>query len=74
MSPHSRKISLDSADIRILRELQRDAARPVAEIAAAVGMSQTPCWRRIKRLREEGVIRATVAVLDRARLGLDFAA
>jgi Lrp/AsnC family transcriptional regulator len=66
------KISLDPGDVRILRELQRDSSRPVAEIAKAVNMSQTPCWRRIKRLKELGVIRATVAILDREALGLDF--
>jgi len=66
------KISLDAGDIKILRELQRDASRPVAEIAKAVAMSQTPCWRRIKRLKEAGVIKATVAILDREALGLDF--
>ncbi len=66
------KISLDAGDIRILRELQRDASRPVAEIAKAVNMSQTPCWRRIKRLKDAGVIKATVAILDREMLGLDF--
>lgn len=70
----SAKISLDSGDIRILRELQRDASRPVAEIAKSVGMSQTPCWRRIKRLKDAGVIRQTVALLDRRLLGLDFVA
>lgn len=66
------KISLDSGDIRILRELQRDASRPVAEIAKAVSMSQTPCWRRIKRMKDAGVIKRTVAILDREALGLDF--
>ncbi|TCT06496.1 AsnC family transcriptional regulator [Tepidamorphus gemmatus] len=70
----SARISLDAGDIRILRELQRDASRPVAEIAKAVGMSQTPCWRRIKRLKDAGVIRQTVALLDRRLLGLDFVA
>lgn len=69
---NSEKISLDSGDIRILRELQRDASRPVAEIAKAVSMSQTPCWRRIKRMKDAGVIKRTVAILDRDALGLDF--
>ncbi|ESR22991.1 transcriptional regulator, AsnC family [Lutibaculum baratangense AMV1] len=68
----SRKIHLDVADMRILRELQEDAARSVAEIAKAAGLSQTPCWRRIKRLKDEGVLSATVAVVDRHALGLDF--
>jgi Lrp/AsnC family transcriptional regulator len=70
----SGRITLDPGDIRILKELQRDSSRSVAEIANAVGMSQTPCWRRIKRLRETGVIRAQVSLLDRAALGLDFVA
>ncbi len=64
--------SLDAGDIRILRELQTDASRSVAEIAKSVGMSQTPCWRRIKRLKDLGVVRATVALIDREALGLGF--
>lgn len=71
---NSRKVSLDPGDVRILKELQSDASRPVAEIAKAVGMSQTPCWRRIKRLKDMGVVRAQVALLDREALGLDFVA
>ncbi|MEM7696187.1 MAG: Lrp/AsnC family transcriptional regulator [Pseudomonadota bacterium] len=59
-------------DLRIIRELQVDASRPVAEIAAAVGLSQTPCWRRIKRLRETGVVRRVVAVVDAEAVGLAF--
>lgn len=63
-------IVLDDADRRILDELQRDANRPVAEIALAVGLSQSPCWRRIQRLREAGVILGEVALLDRRAVGL----
>ncbi|GAB5376689.1 MAG: Lrp/AsnC family transcriptional regulator [Acuticoccus sp.] len=59
-------------DLRILRAMQDDASRPVAEIAAEVGLSQTPCWRRIKRLRETGAIRAIVAVVDPEAVGLSF--
>lgn len=62
--------SLDTTDRRILALLQEDATRPVAEIAAAVGLSQTPCWRRIQRLRADGVIERTVAILDPVRVGL----
>lgn len=62
-------MNLDRLDVNILRELQADAARPVAEIAAAVNLSLNACWRRIKRLEEEGVIRGRVALLDAARLG-----
>ena len=65
--------SLDEGDLRILKELQQDASRSVAEIAKVVGMSQTPCWRRIKRLKDLGIIRQTVSLVDRGSLGLGFA-
>jgi Lrp/AsnC family transcriptional regulator len=60
---------LDDADRRILRELQRDSARSVTEIAEIVGLSHAPCWRRIQRLRADGVIQREAAVLDRSKLG-----
>jgi Lrp/AsnC family transcriptional regulator len=62
------KISLDSFDRRILSCLQEDADMPLAEIARTVGLSTTPCWRRINRLQEAGIIRAKVALLDRKAL------
>jgi len=62
---------LDMFDRRILAELQQDAARSVAEIAEIVGLSQSPCWRRIQRLREEGVIKGQVALIDRRKVGLN---
>jgi Lrp/AsnC family transcriptional regulator len=62
---------LDRYERAILRELQRDAAQTTAEIAAKVGLSPSPCWRRIARLEREGVIRGRVAVLDRRKLGLN---
>jgi Lrp/AsnC family transcriptional regulator len=68
------EIDLDPADIRILRALQKDASRAVAEIAREAGMSQTPAWRRIKRLKEAGIIRAVVALVDRHAVGLKFVA
>jgi len=64
------KIDLDQLDIKILTELQRDAAPPVAELAEKIGLSTNACWRRIKRLEETGVIRARVALLDPQKLGL----
>lgn len=64
--------SLDAVDARILDLIQHDASLSVAEIAERVGLSSSPCWRRIKRLEEEGVIQRRVTVLDRERLGLDF--
>jgi Lrp/AsnC family transcriptional regulator len=59
------KISLDSFDRKILECLQTEADMPLAEIAKKVGLSTTPCWRRIKRLQDEGIVRARVAILDR---------
>src|SRR5256885_11407075 len=59
------KMSLDSFDRKILDCVQGDADMPLAEIARWVGLSTTPCWRRINRLQEIGVIRARVALLDR---------
>ena len=63
-------ISLDAIDRRILRELQTDATIPVAELAERVGLSQTPCWKRVTRLTDEGVIARKVALLDREKLDL----
>lgn len=59
---------LDEIDRRILAALQGDATRPVAELAEQVGLSTTPCWRRVQRLEQAGYIRARVALLDRRRL------
>lgn len=59
---------LDAFDLRILALLQEDASRPLAEIAEAVGLSPTPCWRRIQKLEEAGHIRRRVALLDRTKL------
>nr|WP_292910358.1 Lrp/AsnC family transcriptional regulator [Niveispirillum sp.] len=61
---------LDQIDRKILATLQEDAAGSVAEIAERAGVSQTPCWRRIKRLEEDGIIRKRVALLDPAKLNL----
>jgi len=55
---------LDAMDLKILRILQDDCTLPVAEIGKAVGLSTTPCWRRIQKLEEAGVIKRRVALLD----------
>lgn len=60
--------TLDDVDRRILLHLQRDAAMPMAELAEHAGLSASPCWRRVQRLTEAGVIRARVALLDPARI------
>ena len=61
--------TLDAIDIKILELMQEDASLSTAELAEQVGLSQSPCWRRIQRLREEGYIKAIVAVVDHQRLG-----
>ena len=63
-------IALDLFDRKILAILQEDATVAVADIAERIGLSATPCWKRIKRLEREGVIQRRVAILDRDRLGL----
>jgi Lrp/AsnC family transcriptional regulator, cysteine-sensing transcriptional activator len=61
---------VDPTDRAILACLQEDATMPVAEIARRVGLSSTPCWRRIQKLEEAKVIRARVALLDRQQLNV----
>ncbi|HEX8379078.1 MAG TPA: Lrp/AsnC family transcriptional regulator [Allosphingosinicella sp.] len=61
---------MDATDLKILAILQEDSSVSVGEIAGRVGLSQTPCWRRIQRLEESGVIRRRVALLDPAAIGL----
>jgi Lrp/AsnC family transcriptional regulator len=55
---------LDEMDVKILRILQTDCTRPVAEIGKEVGLSTTPCWRRVQKLEEAGIIQRRVAILD----------
>ncbi len=55
---------MDRLDRKILRLLQEDATLAVADVAKKVGLSTTPCWRRIQKLEEEGVIKRRVALLD----------
>ncbi|ABR60438.1 winged helix-turn-helix transcriptional regulator [Sinorhizobium medicae] len=55
---------MDRLDRKILRLLQEDSTLAVADLAKKVGLSTTPCWRRIQKMEEEGVIRRRVALLD----------
>jgi DNA-binding Lrp family transcriptional regulator len=64
-------ISLDAADLKILAALQEDAGLSTVDLAERAGVSQSVCWRRIQRLKDEGVILRQVTLLDRARLGLE---
>ena len=59
---------LDRMDRKILDILQKDCTLPVAEIGKQIGLSTTPCWRRIQKLEEAGVIKRRVAVLDPPRV------
>jgi len=54
----------DEMDLKILRILQEDCTMPVADISKRIGLSTTPCWRRIQKLEEDGVIRRRVALLN----------
>jgi Lrp/AsnC family transcriptional regulator len=62
--------NLDNLDLRILRELQSAADLSMQELGERVGLSHTPCWRRVKRLQDQGVIRQRVALLDAKQLQL----
>lgn len=61
---------MDAIDRKILRELQADASLSIAELADRVGLSQTPCWKRIQKLEAAGVITGRVALVSPDKLGL----
>src|SRR5215469_5948294 len=63
-------MALDRFDRRILALLQQDAALPIAALADKVGLSPSPCWRRVQKLEAEGYIRARVALLDARKMNL----
>ena len=61
---------LDRLDREILRLISHDASLSLADIAAKVGLTPTPCWKRIRRMEQDGIILRRVAVLDPAKVGL----
>ena len=63
---------IDNIDAKILHLIQSDAGLSVSDISEQVGLSSSPCWRRIKRMEELGIIKGRVTLLDRKTLGLDF--
>jgi DNA-binding Lrp family transcriptional regulator len=63
-------VKIDSIDQKILDALQADGQLSSQALAERVGLSTSPCWRRVRRLQEQGVIRATVALVDAERVGL----
>ena len=60
---------MDEMDRRILRILQEDCSLPVSDVARQVGLSNSPCWKRINRMQNDGIIKRHTAVLDAGRLG-----
>jgi Lrp/AsnC family transcriptional regulator, leucine-responsive regulatory protein len=66
----SEEIILDRYSRRILVELQRDARLTVQQLSERVGLSATPCWKRIKQMEASGVIRGYTALIDRDKIGL----
>lgn len=65
---------LDKIDRKLLAMLQQDCTLSLQVLADAVNLTSTPCWKRLKRLEEEGIIRAKVALLDNEKLGLTLTA
>lgn len=63
-------MKLDGFDIKIMQALQQQADISVQALSERVGLSHTPCWRRIKRLREAGILGANVALVNAKRVGL----
>ena len=61
---------MDRIDRKIIAELQRNATLPIAQLAERVGLSQTPCWKRIQKLEQSGLITGRVALVDPIKLGL----
>ncbi|MEZ5848352.1 MAG: Lrp/AsnC family transcriptional regulator [Geminicoccaceae bacterium] len=68
--PAGMSAPLDALDRKIVMALQEDATRPLDELAAHVGSSKTPVWNRIRKLKERGIIKKQVAVLDPSAVGL----
>jgi Lrp/AsnC family leucine-responsive transcriptional regulator len=66
----SEEIILDRHSRRILGELQQDARLTVQQLAERIGLSATPCWKRVKQMEAAGVIRGYAALVDRERIGL----
>ena len=56
-------------DLRILEQMQKDCSMSTTDLAERVGLSQSPCWRRLQRLKDEGYIKRQVAILDRNKFG-----
>lgn len=67
-------MQLDRIDRKIIAALMEDATVPLARLADSVGLTATPCWKRVQRLTRDGVIRGRVALVDPERIGLTMTA
>ncbi|APG61560.1 transcriptional regulator [Sphingorhabdus lutea] len=63
-------MNLDDTDRKILNVIQQDSNIALARLAEMVGMSQTPCWKRVKKMEDAGIITGRVALVDREKVGL----
>jgi Lrp/AsnC family transcriptional regulator len=70
----SKNVKIDAIDRRILEIIQRDATYSIQDIGEQVGLSTNPCWRRIKRMEDAGIIERRVAILNPVKLGLGVTA
>ncbi|KAA3626839.1 MAG: Lrp/AsnC family transcriptional regulator [Proteobacteria bacterium] len=70
MKTDSKQPQLDASDLRILTELQRNGRLSIAELSERIGLSTTPCWRRVRMLEESGVISRYTAVVNAQALGI----
>lgn len=68
----SQTLSLDATDKSLLRHVQQDASLSIEQLAERVNLSRNACWRRLRRLEDEGVIRARVALADPVKLNLEL--
>jgi len=63
---------MDNIDKKILEELQKNSSQPLSELSKKVGLSNTPCWNRIKKLEEEKIIKSKSIILDNKRINLSI--
>ncbi len=61
---------IDSIDKKILEELQKNSSQPLSELSKKVGLSNTPCWNRIKKLEEEKIIKSKSIIIDNKKINL----
>jgi len=63
---------MDDIDKKILEELQKNSSQPLSELSKKVGLSNTPCWNRIKKLEEEKIIKSRSIILDNKKINLSI--